>query len=176
MIRIVGGLGVLVLLQSAALAQTASAPSSCNNVARNICAPGAAGHLAAAQGAVLISRGVGFAEIEAGASLKAGDRIMVKNGTATLSLGGSCSVTLKKSSMATLINRDGSLCAAGLRPDPASVAQGGPVVREDRRVDPVPAIIVGAGLTTALAAILANRGNDRALERAPVFVSRPAVN
>lgn len=123
-----------------------------------------------------LSRGVGFAEIEAGASLEAGDRIMVKNGPATLSLSGSCSVTLKNNSIATLVNREGSLCATGLRPDSSTVAQGGREVRQDRRVDPLPAIIVGAGLTTALPAILANRGNDRALERAPVFISRPAAN
>lgn len=171
--RILGGLALVLLTQGAAFAQTEGSAASCQTVARNMCAPGGVGQLANAQGTVLISRGIGFAEIEAGAPLKAGDRILVKNGTATLALGASCTVPLKKNSMATLINRDGSLCAVGLRPDPSTVAADLPsrndvlaqrdvLVREDAGLNPaflVGGAVVGAGLIGGL--LLLNDGDNR---------------
>jgi hypothetical protein len=104
------------------LATTAPAPG-CQVQAKNLCAPVTSAQLTAASGAVLLSRGTGFAEIKAGAALVAGDRLLVKQGSAKLSLGGTCQTTLGPQSMVTLVQKDGVLCAARLSSDPSSVAQ-----------------------------------------------------
>lgn len=106
------------------VASATAAKTSCQTQARNICAPAGSARLLSATGDVLLSRGAGFAEIAPGASLAAGDRLLVKNGAAKIALGGSCQAALRANSMITLVEKNGSLCAARLSADPETLAQG----------------------------------------------------
>ncbi|MDB5594711.1 MAG: hypothetical protein JWM36_1672 [Hyphomicrobiales bacterium] len=98
--------------------------SGCQVQAKNLCAPAGAARLTAASGDVLLSRGAGFAEIKPGTALVAGDRLLVSQGSAQLALGPSCQTNLRAHSMVTLVQKDGTLCAARLSSDPDTLAQG----------------------------------------------------
>jgi hypothetical protein len=87
---------------------------------------------------VLLSRGTGFAEVKSGASLVAGDRLLVKQGSADVAFGPSCRTPLGPNSMVTLVEKDGVLCAARLSSDPNVVAADLP----SRRAPPPPPPIV----------------------------------
>ena len=67
-----------------------STKSSCERQAKSICASAVSAHLSGASGDVLLSRGVGFGEIKARATLVAGDRLLVKKGSAEIGLGPAC--------------------------------------------------------------------------------------
>jgi len=69
-----------------------------------------------------LSRGTGFAEVKSGASLVAGDRLLVKQGSADVAFGPSCRTPLGPNSMVTLVEKGGVLCAAQLSSNPNVVA------------------------------------------------------
>jgi hypothetical protein len=118
----------------AAYAEAVSTSTPCETQARSTCAPAASARLTSANGTVLLSRGTGFAEVKAGASLVAGDRLLVKQGSADLAFGPSCRTPLGPNSMVTLVEKDGVLCAARLSSDPNVVAADLP----SRRAPPPP--------------------------------------
>jgi len=120
-----------------AVAQDVSTPTSCETRAKSMCAPVSSARLTSANGAVLLSRGTGFAEVKSGASLVAGDRLLVKQGSADVAFGPSCRTSLGTNSMVTLVKKDGVLCAARLSSDPNVVAADLP----SRQAPPPPAIL-----------------------------------
>src|SRR5688500_16465985 len=106
----------------AAFAEDASTPTRCETQGKSTCAPAGSARLTAASGTVLLSRGPGFAEVKPGASLVAGDRLLVKQGSADVAFGPACRTPLGPNSMVTLVEKDGVLCATRLSSDPNVVA------------------------------------------------------
>ena len=127
-------------LPGAAFAEDVSTPTRCETQAKSMCAPVSSARLTSANGAVLLSRGTGFAEVKSGASLVAGDRLLVKQGSADVAFGPSCRTPLGPNSMVTLVEKDGVLCAAQLSSDPNVVAADLP----SRRAPPPPHAATGA--------------------------------
>ena len=74
----------------AAFAEDVSTPMQCETRGKSTCAPAALARLTSTNGTVLLSRGTGFAEVKSGASLVAGDRLLVKQGSADVAFGPSC--------------------------------------------------------------------------------------
>src|SRR5215213_5042646 len=93
-------------LPSAAFGEDVST-TACETQAKSVCAPVSSARLTSATGAVLLSRGAGFAEVKSGASLVAGDRLLVKQGSADVAFGPSCRTPLGPNSMVTLVEKDG---------------------------------------------------------------------
>src|SRR5829696_1452337 len=87
----------------AAFADSVSTATRCETQVKSTCAPAASARLTSANGTVLLSRGAGFAEIQSGASLVAGDRLLVKKGSADIAFGPSCRTQLGPNSMVTLV-------------------------------------------------------------------------
>src|SRR5829696_7671619 len=152
-----------------ALAQDVSTPMRCETQPKSTCAPVSSARLTSANGTVLLSRGAGFAEIKSGASLVAGDRLLVKQGSADVAFGPSCRTPLGPSSMVTLVEKNGVLCAARLASDPNVVAADLP----SRRAPPPPPLpvvtesvfnpawlLVPAAVGIGVAAFALTRGND----------------
>ncbi|HEY8579258.1 MAG TPA: hypothetical protein VIL72_05180, partial [Beijerinckiaceae bacterium] len=105
--------------------------------------------------------GAGFSEVQPGAALNAGDRILVKGGSARLAMGQACMADLAKNTMVTLVRRGDQLCVLGLRPDAKTVAQAGSSSSNDGYL--APALIGGALGAGALAAIIVGaKGGDDA--------------
>jgi hypothetical protein len=156
-----------------AYAQNSSVNSSCERQAKSICAPAVSARLIGASGDVLLSRGVGFAEIKAGATLVAGDRLLVKQGSAEISIGPACQAKLGTNSLITLVEKNGRLCAAGLLANSNTVAADLPsrvppqvprqVVTEPYTESPLlPSLIfAGAGFGIVAAAAALDRDDDR---------------
>ena len=109
-------------LPGVAFADDVSTQTRCETQAKSVCAPVASARLTSATGAVLLSRGTGFAEVKSGASLVAGDRLLVKQGSADVAFGPSCRTPLGPNSMVTLVEKGGVLCAAQLSSNPNVVA------------------------------------------------------
>ena len=99
-------------LPGVAYAQNPNVSPSCDRQAKSICAPALSARLIVASGGVLLSRGVGFAEINSGATLAVGDRLLVKQGSAEIEIGPACTAKLGSNSMATLVERKGFLCCS----------------------------------------------------------------
>ena len=91
--------------------------------AGGVCAAGRLAHLSTAGGKVLLSRGGSFSEIQDGATLTAGDRILVRDGSASVVVGKSVVSQAVAGSMLTITERDGGICAAQVTSHPAVVAQ-----------------------------------------------------
>src|SRR3954469_24147610 len=109
-------------LPSAVFANDVSTQTPCETQAKSVCAPVSSARLTSATGAVLLSRGTGFAEVKSGASLVAGDRLLVKQGSADVAFGPSCRTPLGPNSMVTLVEKGGVLCAAQLSSNPNVLA------------------------------------------------------
>jgi hypothetical protein len=109
-------------LPGVAFADDVSTQTGCEMQAKSVCAPVSSARLTSATGAVLLSRGAGFAEVKSGASLVAGDRLLVKQGSADVAFGPSCRTPLGPNSMVTLVEKGGVLCAAQLSSNPNVVA------------------------------------------------------
>ena len=156
----------------AAFAEDVSTPTRCATQGKSICAPAASARLTSTNGTVLLSRGTGFAEVKSGASLVAGDRLLVKQGSADVAFGPSCRTPLGPNSMVTLVEKDGVLCASRLSSDPNVVAADLP----SRRAPPPPMLppepvpvfnpawllvpaVIGGGI--AAWALLRDDDNDR---------------
>jgi len=105
-----------------AYAQNSNVNSSCERQAKSVCARAVSARLTGASGDILLSRGVGFAEVKAGATLVTGDRLLVKQGSAEIGIGPACQAKLGTNSMVTLVEKDGLLCAAGLLANSNTVA------------------------------------------------------
>ena len=95
----------LVLMSSAAWAQ-------CSNVNGMVCAPGAS---ASMSGDATIFRGKATERVSGVSSVAAGQRVVVADKNGSLSLGGSCQVTVPAFSSVTLSNVNGMVCANGVR-------------------------------------------------------------
>ena len=121
-------------LPGVAFADDISTPTRCETQAKSVCAPVSSARLTSATGAVLLSRGAGFAEVKSGASLVAGDRLLVKQGSADVAFGPSCRTPPGPNSMVTLVEKGGVLCAAQLSSNPNVVAADLP----SRRAPPPP--------------------------------------
>ena len=109
-------------LPGVAFADDVSTQTRCETQAKSVCAPVSSARLTSATGAVLLSRGAGFAEVKSGASLVAGDRLLVKQGSADVAFGPSCRTPLGPNSMVTLVEKGGVLCATQLSSNPNVVA------------------------------------------------------
>jgi len=130
--------------------------TGCDSQKATLCVRGDAARLSAASGNVLLSRDGGFAEIGAGATLGAGDRLLVKKGTATVALGPSCRMQLGPNSMASISTSGESTCATRVGADPATVGADlpsrfappppPPAIVADTGFPLWPAAVVGAGL------------------------------
>jgi len=155
----------------AAFAENLSTATRCETQGKSICGPAASARLTSANGTVLLSRGTGFAEVKSGASLVAGDRLLVKQGSADVALGPSCRTPLGPNSMVTFVEKGGVLCAARLSSDPNVVAADLPSrrappppplpVAEEAVFDPAWLLIPGAvGLGIAAFALTRNDHKD----------------
>ena len=151
---------VLVLMSSAAWAQ-------CSNVNGMVCAPGAA---ASVSGDATIFRGKATERVSGISSVVAGQRIVLADKNGSLSLGGSCQVTVPAFSSVTLSNNNGMVCANGVRTyslngninntaDTSGLAKfsGQNAPPEDNTGLIVGGIIVGVGVVGAI--LLANDGD-----------------
>jgi hypothetical protein len=126
-------IAVAFLLPVAASAQSVA---ECQRVADGICAAASNARLLAATGDVLVSRGAGFLKGLPGAALVRGDRVLVRQGSAEISIGPACRAALPPNSVVTIVSRDGLLCATG-------ESLGGAV---QAGVNMTPFIVGGAGL------------------------------
>ncbi len=105
-------------------AQSIGAPRQAQPV-EMACAAGAA-HLSARGASVLVSRGGSFAEATDGAALSVGDRVLVREGSASIVVGQKVVTQAAAGSMMKLVAKDGAICAAQATLDPAVVAQRAP--------------------------------------------------
>jgi hypothetical protein len=85
----------------------------------NVCATGAA-HLESAKG-VLLSHGASFSEINSGAKLSVGDRILVREGSANIVIGDAVS-HIGPDSMMMLTKKGALTCATQVSSNPGVVA------------------------------------------------------
>lgn len=85
-------------------------------VAGNACSVGGAARLTVAKGKVLLSRGGSFSEIRDGATLSVGDRILVREGSASVVVGQNVVARVGAGSMLTITEKDGAVCAAQVSP------------------------------------------------------------
>lgn len=148
-------LALLAALMAVPVSAFAQEPVAASQVART-CGFGSTANLASTTGDVLLSRGAGFSEIRPGANLLAGDRVLVRQGSASLALGSSCLIKLGPNSMVSMSERDGVLYADRVSSDPKVVGAGlpspssGAYPAEQIASAFDPGLLVGAG---ALAAV-----------------------
>lgn len=120
MLSVITALSVLSpTLVAAEEAAKASFPAK---VAGNACSVGGVARLTVAKGKVLLSRGGSFSEIRDGAALSVGDRILVREGSASVVVGQNVVSRVGAGSMLTITEKDGAVCAAQVSPNPAVVA------------------------------------------------------
>jgi hypothetical protein len=120
MLSVITALSVLSpTLVAAEEAAKASFPAK---VAGNACSVGGGARLTVAKGKVLLSRGGSFSEIRDGAALSVGDRILVREGSASVVVGQNVVSRVGAGSMLTITEKDGAVCAAQVSPNPAVVA------------------------------------------------------
>lgn len=159
-------------LPGVAYAQNPNLNPSCDRQAKSICAPALSARLIVASGGVLLSRGVGFAEINSGATLAVGDRLLVKQGSAEIEIGPACTAKLGSNSMATLVERKGFLCAVGLSPNSNTIAADLPsrvppqlprqiVTEPPVEILPLPSLLFAGAQFGIVAAIAALDDDDR---------------
>lgn len=174
----------ILLLPGAALAQSAGCVSS----DRGICLAGGAATVSAVSGNVLVESGrVGRAFV--GRSLVQGERLIVRRGAATVSLGPSCQLRLAANSVVTLSRANGSTCLSRLTPNTAA-AQSGVTTQTPAASQPLvgasttpvsggllggvsaPVVLGGVGVVGALTAAAVAQGGNNSLETTPVFISQ----
>lgn len=117
---------VYVLMTSGSIA-SAQDTSGCMRQGRSICVSQTSAILSRAEGDVRRSRGIGFTSVQSGDGLVAGDRLMIRNGAATVELGERCEVRLGSNSLVTFMQHEYGLCAIGLFLDPAPPRPGAPL-------------------------------------------------
>ncbi len=88
------------------------------------CAAGPA-RLASAAGKVLASHGGSFSELNDGATLAAGDRILVREGSAKILVGEKILASVGKGGMLSITENNGLTCTAKVAPHPAVAGQAG---------------------------------------------------
>jgi hypothetical protein len=124
--------------------------------ALNNCSAGSA-RLSGVKGTVLLSRGGSFSEVREGTNLVIGDRILVRDGFANVIIGEHLISRVSSGSMATITERNGSVCLAQVSTHPAVVGQ-----EEAFGVPPV--VVAGGvaaiGLGVGLGIGLSNNGNN----------------
>lgn len=91
---------------------------------QNACAKAGSVRLATADGKVLLSRGGSFSQIRDGAELSAGDRILVRDGSASVMVGQNVASKVGVGSMLTITEKDGFVCATQVSSHPAVVGEG----------------------------------------------------
>lgn len=98
----------------------AHAASECVRQGRTVCVADGAGVLMQAEGDVRRSRGVGFKAVNVGDDLIAGDRLIVRRGSAVVALSPVCQLPLPDNSLVAFTNAENGFCAHGLfAPDKA---------------------------------------------------------
>ncbi len=158
--------------------------SSPAKVARSACAAGGLARLATTKGKVLLSRGGSFSEIQDGAMLSAGDRILVREGSANVVVGKNVVSQAAAGSMLTITEKDGGICAAQVTPNPRVVAADLPMYKGAAPLPPEPEpeinplwivgglAVVGAGV--GLGVGLSNTGGSG--PRVPLLPLLPISN
>jgi hypothetical protein len=109
------GAALAVAAPAGALAQDASScqttPAGGSTPQRTCGAAGAAGQVVQAAGPIILQRAGRVIELAAGEALRPGDRILARTGSARITLGGSCEVTLPPRSVSTIAaGGEGGLC------------------------------------------------------------------
>jgi hypothetical protein len=99
-----------VLAQDASGCQPAPAQQQAAGQQRACGAAGAAARVVQASGPVILQRAGRVTELVSGETLRAGDRVLSRTGTARISLGGACVVNLSPSSVATIGGGGDGLC------------------------------------------------------------------
>lgn len=96
------------------VAGVADASASCTRQGRAVCISEEAASLLTLEGDVRRSRGVGFKPVSPGDDLIAGDRLIVRKGTAIVGMASHCQITLQANSLTTFTKADNGFCAHGL--------------------------------------------------------------
>lgn len=91
-----------------------SASEACTRQGRAVCVPDGSASLLKLDGDVRRSRGVGFKVVSAGDDLIAGDRLIVRQGTAVIGMSSYCQLSLQPNSLVTFTKGDNGFCAHGL--------------------------------------------------------------
>jgi hypothetical protein len=105
---IVAGISVAVFAwQTCSLAR-----ADCQNMDAAVCGPGN-GTFSNVSGDIVLGRGGGITPAISGASILAGDRILVRSGVAQVSLGPSCSASVAAGSIATVTQQNNLTCLHG---------------------------------------------------------------
>jgi hypothetical protein len=115
---------ISVIAFSMATATAAAAPPASR---APVCAKADSARLAMPKGVALVSRGGSFFEIHDGAELIAGDRLLIRGGSASLFGPDAALIRAGAGSLLTLERRDGLLCVARVssHPDAAASASSG---------------------------------------------------
>lgn len=92
----------------------ARAQEACSRHGRAVCVSEAAGVLLKAEGDVRRSRGIGFNTISPGDDLIAGDRLIVRQGSALIGLSAACQLPVSANSLVSFTHGDKGFCAHGL--------------------------------------------------------------
>lgn len=109
--------GVIALILSTPAIAVAQSGGDCVRQGRSICVAGGSGVVLKVEGDVRRSRGVGFKTVKPGDDLTAGDRLLIRQGSALLGLAPSCEITASPQSMITFTQGDAGFCAHGLFTD-----------------------------------------------------------
>ncbi|WP_018267595.1 hypothetical protein [Methylosinus sp. LW4] len=154
-------------------AAESAAVGSPSNQRRNNCAVGDA-RLTNVKGGVLLSRGGSFTELRDAAPLSPGDRILVREGSASVTVGDKVAVRADAGAMVTIAENDGVICAKRVASNPEIVGQ-------ESSFDPGPyvaggaaAIIVGVGVGVGVSNT--NNNNDEQQRNAALLLLQSLSN
>lgn len=156
-LMLAGAAWAQVMLPGAVAVQSPGAVE-CKTEARSVCVAGGTAQLTGATGEVLVSKGAQFFAIKSGSVLAAGDRLLVKQGAATISLAPSCEVRLGAYFMATISKRGAMMCADQMSSDTGPTQQ---TNTADAGAQKIPANIPSAPVPvtiTPAAPVVANEG------------------
>ncbi|WP_400765551.1 hypothetical protein [Methylosinus sporium] len=154
-------------------AAESAAVGSPSNQRRKNCAVGDA-RLTNVNGGVLLSRGGSFTELRDAAPLSPGDRILVREGSASVTVGDKVAVRADAGAMVTIAENDGVICAKRVASNPEIVGQ-------ESSFDPGPyvaggaaAIIVGVGVGAGVSNT--NNNNDEQQRNAALLLLQSLSN
>ncbi|ATQ66920.1 MULTISPECIES: hypothetical protein [Methylosinus] len=134
---------IFVMAFSVAAATAAgAAPES-----RAICADADSARLSMPKGVALMSRGGSFSEIHDGAQILAGDRLLIRSGSASLFGSAALLVRADAGSLLTLERRDGRLCVARVssHPEAAAASSGAECDKDESERDPAKCPPISSG-------------------------------
>jgi hypothetical protein len=140
-----------------ALAESSAVIPASNH---NICAIGAA-HLTNVTGGVLLSRGGSFSELRDGARLTPGDRILVRDGSASVAFGEKIAFRASAGAMVTIVEHDGLVCAKRVSSNPEIVGQAESFDATPYVVGGAAAIVVGVGVGAGVSSTNTNDSDQQ---------------